>query len=82
MSLIKNTSFLSRKISFLSSPTTHWLEADHILEIVQCLNRISDREMILVYTLPVSSIQRSNYHVCIANDFRLEGSEDSRKHIF
>ena len=67
--------------SCLSPPPPHWLERNHILEVVQRLNRVLDRELLLIYTLPVSSIQRSNYQIFIANDFRVEGSEDSRKHI-
>jgi hypothetical protein len=40
----------------LSPPAPHWLEGDHIPEVVQRLNRVLDRELILVYSLPVSSI--------------------------
>ncbi len=52
-----------------------------MLEIVQGLNRVSDRELILVYPLPVSSIQRSNHQVLIAYDLRVESAKDSGKYI-
>ncbi len=65
-----------RKVNSLSSPPPHWLERDHILEVVQCLNRVLDRELILVYTLPVSSIQCSNHQILITNDFRVENGKD------
>ena len=65
----------------LSSPSAHRLEHDHLFKVVQRLNRILDRKLLLIYTLPVSSIQCSNHQILIANDFRVENGENSRNNL-
>src|SRR5229473_1900855 len=71
----------ARQISSLSSPSTHWLEYDHFFKVVQRLNRILDRKLLLIYTLPVSSIHCSNHQIFMANDFRVENSKNSRNNL-
>src|SRR5260221_7244687 len=65
----------------LSSPSAHWLEHDLFFKVLQRLNRIVDRKLLLIYTLPVSSIQCSNHQILIANDFRVEHGENSRNNL-
>jgi hypothetical protein len=46
----------AKQVSPLSSPSTHWLKYNLFLKVVQRLNRILDRKLLLIYALPVSPI--------------------------
>jgi hypothetical protein len=38
----------------LSSPSAHWLERDHLLKVVQRLDRIRERKLLPIDALPVT----------------------------
>src|SRR5256885_1653153 len=65
----------------LFSPSAHWLEHDRFFKVVQRLNRILDRKLLPIDTLPVSSIQCSNHQILVANDCRVENAENSRNNL-
>jgi hypothetical protein len=71
----------AKQISSLSSPPTHWLEYDHLLEVVQRLDSRLGRELILIYSFPVRSISGSYYQILIAHRFRVESRKGSRNEM-
>jgi len=64
-----------------SSPSAHWLERDHLLKVVQRLDRIQDRKLLLIDALPVSPVHCSNHQVLIAKDFRVEHGKNPRNNL-